>query len=220
MDCCAILLPIHPVVECRKQKMKIFFTNRAVSVSNKKKETMGRGGQQSTSRRQGNGTFKREIHRTYMCETCAAGGRCIISSMGLFLCGPSKASTTQEVVDSAVSAWRLRYCHCQQKILPLAFEGQCFEKKQKSSVLSSLWGNGKRTVNEGWETQPTIVFSYTKLTRTYSLFMSLPPLPSCKLVFDNFCNMATIRKFWRPDWICKSPQRHSSTFTAIFTFAV
>lgn len=65
-----------------------------------------------------------------------------------FLCGPSKACTTQEVVDPAVCMpGGCGIAFVSKKILPLAFEGQCFEKETKKfTVSSSPWGNGRRTV--------------------------------------------------------------------------
>lgn len=93
------------------------------------------------------GNFKKESMGG-LCTRLAAGGRCIISSMWLFLCALSKVCTTQEVVDPTVCMPRgCSIAFVSKKILTFGFWRAVFEKETKKfTVASSPWGNGSRTV--------------------------------------------------------------------------
>lgn len=124
--------------------------------------------------KQENGTFLKEINGKCVYKT-VAGGRCIISSMWLFLCGPSRACTTQEVVDPAV---------CMPGGCDIAFvsknsylwllKGSVWKRSEKHSGFLPVgqWEKVCEGKGEGLSQQPGF---HTELTRVYSLFMSFSP---------------------------------------------
>lgn len=105
--------------------------------------------------------------------------------------------------------WWIQQCVCLEgavlpwlakKILPLAFEGQCLKKRQKSSESLPPRGVmvGEGLWCEGGEIYPTAWFSYWANKDIFIIYVTRF-MQSCKLFFDYFCIMATLKKIWNHD---------------------
>lgn len=108
-----------------------------------------------------------------------------------------------------------------KKILTFGFWRAVFEKRklQSSQWLPSRGDDGRRTVKGRVRYLANSLCFHTKLTRVYSLFMPFSPpcKHSCKLAFDYFFIMSTIKKIWL--WVSEgAPLNHTKAFSISPTF--
>lgn len=115
----------------------------------------------------------------------AAGCRCIISSMWLFPCVPSKPAPLRR--------WWIQQCVCPEAtVVPLLakiltfwlLKGSVWKRTKKFTVTFSPWGNERRTVKgRVRDLANSVVLNIANKGRLYSLYMSLP----CKLFLNYIC---------------------------------